>query len=587
MPDWILVSLLLLGTLLLFMWGRFRHDVVAFGALVAALLLGLVPVDRAFAGFSHPAVVTVALVLILSWTLDVSGIVEALARRLATIAKTRFANLAILTGIGTAISGFMNNVGALALLLPLAMRTAKEPSRVLIPLSFGTLLGGMLTEIGTPPNIIIAAYRRETTGEAFRLFDFAPVGGIIAVIGVVYLITIGWRLIPLRRHGPKQPAALLNGVGYISEVLVPPESRSIGKSVRLLERELDNEAIVVGMIRNKRTLLGNIRSEILSEGDLLIVRAEESALMRLVEHAGLEFLVDAEIPTDTLRSEDVALLEVVVRPRGRLEMRTARSIGLHRRYGVNLLAIARHGSRIQGRIGHTVLEAGDVLLVQGEQESLQETMTNLGCLPLAQRHWRSPRPSFRWLPGAVFAGAILSVMLGIFSIEVALAIAVLMLVLLKVIQVREVYEAIDWSIVVLLGALIPVGNALETSGATTILSEALLGMAGQLPIWALLTLLMGLTMLFTNLINNAATAVVMGPFAVAMAQGLHVSIDPFLMAVAVGASCAFLTPIGHQNNVLIMSAGGYHFGDYWRIGLPLQILVLVLAVPMIMMFWPF
>ncbi|MEM7170463.1 MAG: SLC13 family permease [Pseudomonadota bacterium] len=586
MSQAVLVSLLLLGTLALFMWGRWRHDVVAFFALVVALLLGVVPIDQAFVGFSHPAVVTVALVLVLSWTLDATGVIEGLARRLATVAQTRFANLAVLTGIGTAISGFMNNVGALAVLMPLAMRTAREPSRVLMPLSFATLLGGMLTEIGTPPNIIIAAYRRETTGEAFHLFDFTPVGAVVALVGLIYLVTVGWRLIPKRRHGTKQPVALLKGVGYISEVLVPGGSKSIGKPVRLLERAQNNETIVVGMIRNNQHLLGNIRSEILEEGDLLIVRAEQSALLTLVNSAELEFLADAHIPPDSLGSEDVVLMEVVVRPRGRLERRTARNVGLHRLYGINLLAIARHGARIKGRIGHTVLMAGDVLLVQGEKEGLQDTMMALGCLPLAQQNLRPPRAGPRWLSGAIFALAILSVMFGILAIEVALAVAVLALVVLKVIQAREVYEAIDWSVVVLLGALIPLGTALESSGVTIMLSEGLLSLTDNLPLWMLLGLLVALTMVLTNLINNAATAVVMGPFAVAMAHGLGVSIDPFLMAVAIGASCAFLTPFGHQNNVLVMSAGGYRFGDYWRIGLPLQLLALVLAVPLILLFWP-
>jgi len=587
MPDSVLVCAVLLGTLALFIWGRWRHDVIAFLALVSALLLGVVPADEAFTGFSHPAVVTVALVLILSRSLDASGLIENIAKRFALATHSRFSNLAILTGIGTLVSGFMNNVGALALLMPLAMRTAKEPSRVLMPLSFGTLLGGMLTEIGTPPNIIIAAYRKQETGDAFQLFDFAPVGGIVALAGFVYLVTLGWKLIPLKRRGPKQITALLRGVGYISEVQVPSASKSIGKSVRLLERAVDSEALVVGIIRDNQILLGNLRSELLREGDLLILRAEESALIRLVDSANLNFVGDAEIGPESLRSEDVILLEVVVRPRGRLEKRTARGVGLHQRFGINLLAIARQGAQIKERIGHTVLKAGDVLLVQGEKEGLQDAMMGLGCLPLAQRGLRSLRKGLRWFPGAVFASAIFSVMIGVLSIQVALAIAVLLLVLFRVILAREVYEAIDWSVIVLLGALIPIGIALETSGATTALSHGLVGLAGNLPLWALLALLMALTMVLTNLINNAATAVVMGPLAIALAKDLEVSIDPFLMAVAIGASCAFLTPIGHQNNVLVMSAGGYRFSDFWRMGLPLQLLVLVLAVPLITMFWPF
>ena len=386
MFDQIFLGILLTGAIVLFLWGRWRHDVVAFMVLVVAVLGGVVPTSEAFMGFGHPAVIMVALILVISKALEASGLIDILAKRIAYITRTPFANLALLTIMGAILSGFMNNVGALALLMPLAMQTSRKPAQVLMPLSFGTILGGMLTEIGTPPNIIIAAYREQATGEEFHLFDFSPMGGVITIAGVLFLILIGWRLIPQNREGTKRVANLLKGVGYITEASVPAESQSIGKSVRQLERSVDNEALVVGIIRGGRRLLGALRREILCEGDVLIFRAEETALHRLVESADLTFVVGPHLEMEnTLYSDDVILQEVVIKPNSRLVGSTVKDIGLRKRFDLNLLAIARHGERVDDRIGRAVLAAGDVLLVQGDKANLTERMISLGCLPLAQR----------------------------------------------------------------------------------------------------------------------------------------------------------------------------------------------------------
>jgi len=586
MNSQIVLSVILGGALLFFIWGRWRHDVVAFLALMIAVVLGVVGFDQAFSGFAHPAVITVAAVLVISRTLQLSGALDVAARYVTGISDNPLANLVMLTLVGAVLSAFMNNVGALALMMPLAMQTAHSPARVLMPLSFATILGGMMTEIGTPPNIIIATFRRDISGEGFALFDFAPVGVPLALIGVGFLIVFGWRLIPVSRRGSKTPADLLKGASYITEARVEKGSRSIGKTIRQLERLVDNEALVLGVIRHGYRQLGRVRDLTLEEGDVAILRIERSAFHKLLEVADLALVGDAEVGAETLRSEDIALVEFVVMPGARIDRRTPHDVRLTERFGTNLLAIAREGERIEKPLRHTRIRAGDLLLMQGEKSSLNDTMTILGCIPLAERGLQPIRRRKRLLPLAVLGGAIAATSAGLLPIQISFSAAVVALVLFERITPREVYDSIDWSVIVLLGSLIPLGMALETTGTTALLASWVVDISGHVPVWAVLGAVMVLTMALTNLINNAATAVMMAPIAHSIALQTGASTDPFLMATAIAASSAFLTPIGHQNNVLVMGPGGYRFGDYWRVGLPLQALIVVFGVPLVMVVWP-
>jgi len=586
MNSQIVLSVILGGAFLFFIWGRWRHDVVAFLALMIAVVLGVVGFDQAFSGFAHPAVITVAAVLVISRTLQLSGALDVAARYVTGISDNPLANLVMLTLVGAVLSAFMNNVGALALMMPLAMQTAHSPARVLMPLSFATILGGMMTEIGTPPNIIIATFRRDISGEGFALFDFAPVGVPLALIGVGFLIVFGWRLIPVSRRGSKTPADLLKGASYITEARVEKGSRSIGKTIRQLERLVDNEALVLGVIRHGYRQLGRVRDLTLEEGDVAILRIERSAFHKLLEVADLALVGDAEVGAETLRSEDIALVEFVVMPGARIDRRTPHDVRLTERFGTNLLAIAREGERIERPLRHTRIRAGDLLLMQGEKSSLNDTMTILGCIPLAERGLQPIRRRKRLLPLAVLGGAIAATSAGLLPIQISFSAAVVALVLFERITPREVYDSIDWSVIVLLGSLIPLGMALETTGTTALLASWVVDISGHVPVWAVLGAVMVLTMALTNLINNAATAVMMAPIAHSIALQTGASTDPFLMATAIAASSAFLTPIGHQNNVLVMGPGGYRFGDYWRVGLPLQALIVVFGVPLVMVVWP-
>ena len=569
-----------------FVWGRLRYDVVALTALVAAVFVGVVKAEDAFMGFSQSAVITVALVLVLSRALQDSGVIDRLAGPLELLSDRPLAFMAALTGIAALLSGFMNNVGALALLMPVALSLSKRPSQVLMPLSFGTILGGLTTLIGTPPNIIVSNYREQITGEPFGLFAFSPVGGVLAFAGLVFLLLVGWRLIPQNRRSPQGNQPQFEIKDYVTEILVPEDHPLINEQIYRLEALSDGGLQVVGIIRGATKLFGNLRLRHIRKGDILMVQAGPNVLQDFLDAQQLELAGADAFVEEHMTSEHVALMEAVILPGSRVEGRSPRSLYLRRKYGANLLAIAREGTPIQERIGRVRLRAGDVLLLQGEGSTLPDTINELGAVPLAQRALMlGQSPKNDWLPLGLFALAIgATAFLGV-PIAIAFAAAVVGMLLLGRIDPRKLYQAIDWPIIVLLGAMIPLGSALEQTGATALVADGVVSAAGALGPLLLLGLIMVVTMTLSDIMNNAATAVVMAPIAATVANEIGSSQDAFLMAVALGASCAFLTPIGHQNNLLVMGPGGYRFGDYWRMGLPLEILIVLIGTPLIAFIW--
>ncbi len=583
--DQLLVFAILAATMGLFLWGRFRYDVVALGALMAAVLSGVVPAATAFDGFGNAAVITVAAVLIISRTLQLSGLIDAIAARVAALARGQTSQIGALGGLAAVLSAFMNNVGALALLMPVALRSVSRPSRVLMPLSFGSILGGLVTLIGTPPNIIVASFRADATGAGFSMFDFAPVGLPVAVAGLLFVVFIGWRLIPGDRKGRKSAEDLFEIRDYIAELRLPDDSDLIGQPASAIEHAAEGEALVVGILRGERRSVIHAHREILRSGDIVLTRADATTIDKLVTGKALELVADDELTAATLHSADMALIEAVVTPGARIEGRTPDALALRRRYGATLLALARQGGAVTRRLGRTPLQAGDVLLLQGHVDDLPEAVTRLGCLPLAERGLNRGATRHAWIPAAVFALSVTATAIGLVPVHIAFMAAVLALVLLNRIAVRQAYDAIDWPVIVLLGAMIPLGQAMQATGATALVADAIAATATALPTIFVLGLVLVVTMTLSYLMNNAATAIVMAPIGIAIADRLDASPDAFLMAVAVGASCAFLTPIGHQNNVLVMGPGGYRFADYWRMGLPLEILIVVVATPLIAAVW--
>ena len=574
----------------LLLWGRFRYDLVAFSALLGGVVLGVVPTKDAFSGFGHPATIIVALVLVVSAGLVRSGAVYLITRTLVDASRNLGTHIAIMGAIGGVLSAFMNNVAALALLMPVDIQTARKAGRApglsLMPLSFATILGGMATLIGTPPNIIIASIREETLGEPFKMFDFAPVGIVTAIAGLLFVAFIGWRLIPAQDS--KQAGATLDSyTDYLAELTVPTDSKHIGKRVsELYEIAEKNDVAILGLIRKGKTQYGTATNNILQGQDTLVIEAAPEALDEFRAALNLDFTDSKREEFLSGASEGLTVIEVVATESSRITGKTAEAIGLAWRQRTVLMGLSRKGKAVKSRMRKTVIEAGDILLLLAPQDAANDVIEWLGCLPLADRGVAVTENSKVWLAIGLFSGAVALASFGIVYLPIALGLVVVAYVLAKIVPLSELYTHIEWPVVVLLGSMIPLGAALETSGGTELISGALLDLTGELAPWMILTVLMVVTMTLSDVLNNTATTIVAAPIAIQMAQSLDVSPDPFLMAVAVAASSAFLTPIGHKNNTLILGPGGYSFGDYWRMGLPLEILIVAVSVPAILVFWP-
>ena len=587
-PDQITLFSLLFFVFVFLIWGRWRYDLVAFVALLVALLTGLVPKELAFSGFGHPATVIIALVLVVSRGLSNSGAIEMVARHLVDATRKLSTHITIMAGLAASLSALMNNVAALALLMPVDMQAAKKagrsPSLSLMPLSFASILGGMITLIGTPPNIVIAEFRGQVLDEPYRMFDFAPVGLACAIVGVAYVALIGWRLLPSDRKLADAGKELFELADYIAEVRVPEGSSVIGKRVRDLDEQATKSDVeIVGLIRRGRRLPGLARVAAIKADDILVIEASPDSLEEALGNLGLEYVGKGE---GQLGDDDLILNEVVVQESSRLAGRSASSLRLLYRYRVALVGVSRRGIRFRENVRRLILQPGDVLLLIGGDDRLVDTTGQLGLLPLADRGQRVIQRDKAWWAVGIFAAAIVVASVGLVYLPIALGCATALYVLLNIVPIRDVYTSIEWPVIVLLGSMIPIGGALQSTGGTALIAGGIVDLsAGYSPV-VVLTLLIVVTMTLSDVMNNTATAVIAAPIAVEIAARLEVAPDPFLMGVAVAASCAFLTPIGHKNNTLIMGPGGYRFGDYWRMGLPLEILVVVVSVPAIILFWP-
>lgn len=617
-PAQMLVFAILAGTMAVFLWGRFRHDIVALMALMAAVVGGIVPAADAFAGFGHPAVITVACVLVLSQGLQNTGAVDWLARRAMPREAGRLTSMAALMGLGAVLSGFMNNIGAMALLMPIAVQVAGRlkltPGQVLMPLSFGTILGGMTTMIGTPPNLIVSGFRAEAGLGPFAMFDFAPVGAGVALTGVVFVALIGWRLVPPRK-APSE-GAFKTGT-YMTEVRVPEESKAVGLSLRAFEREIqDSGAQIIGLVRNEVRVIAPHGGRRIRAGDILALDADLDALTSALSVFGIK--LEEQVPasstekTDTAapgeidrdedkgeqskkddadedtsgRDEDIVLRELAVLPGSTIVGRSASDLRLRTRYGLNLLAVSREGHPPRARLRTLDLRSGDLLLMQGPAETITDFINDTGCVPLGERELRIPDKRMAIIAGAIMLGAVGIAAFGLLPAAAAFTLGVIASMLLRTVPPRQVYTAIDWPVIVLLAALIPVAGAMQDTGAADLLARFLVETIARGNAVAALIVVLIVTMCLSDVMNNAATAAVLCPIAISIAAALGVNADSFLMAVAIGASCAFLTPIGHQNNTLILGPGGFSFGDYWRLGLPLEIVVIAVSVPLLLVVWP-
>lgn len=573
----------------LFVWGRIRYDVVAVAGLMAAVLLGVVPAKEAFSGFGETAVISVAAMLIITRTLGETGATDWLSARVAGYTRTPSMHVGALSGVTALFSTVMNNVGALALTMPIAMQTAartgRSPSILLMPISFAALLGGLVTLIGTPPNILASSFLERETGTPFRMFDYAWVGLPLAVGGVLFMALLGWRFLPKGRR-TASAETFYEIADYVTEIRIgeknPLIGRTFGKASDLFA-ELD--AAILGLLRERRRVPNVPRRFMIRAGDTLIIEASPDALRRIIETYRVEPEGLVRSTTGLLSNDDVRLAEVVIRPSSEMDGRSGNRERLAKQFNVTLLAVSREGNPIRDRLDRIVLRAGDVLLLQGETQRLSEVIRLLGCLPLAERRLQMGRRVQARPTLAIFATAILLVAFGLVELPIALCSAVVALVVARILPVRELYDAIDWPVIILLAAMIPLGTALETSGLTARIATGIAYASAESgPIVALLIIFL-VTMITTDIINNAATVVIMAPISIDVAQRLEVNVETFVMTVAIAASCAFLTPIGHQNNTIVMGPGGYTFTDYWRLGLPLQLVLIAIALPLLLTVW--
>jgi di/tricarboxylate transporter len=577
------------GMMALFVWGRFRYDLVALMALLASVAVGIVPADKAFTGFSDDIVIIVASALLVSAAVAKSGVLEAALSRVAPYLKTTQIQLIVLVGTVTVLSAFVKNIGALAMMIPVAYQISRRsntsPSVFLMPMAFGSLLGGIVTLVGTSPNIIVSRMRMELLGQPFTMFDFTPVGIGIAVAGIVFL-AFGYRLLPKDRRGPASMDEALDIKDYVTEAEVPEDSELVGQTIADFHKLGDNEVKVVALIRNKTRNSTLLPDATLRTGDILMIEGEPAALERVVARTAIKLARGDRRPETEEATDEIGVVEAIIGPGSMLAGASPGSVGLYERFGVNLIAVSRSGERLQERLRSMALRTGDIIALQGNLKKLPETLRTLGGLPLAQRDIKLGSARRSLVPLIVLGGAMFLVAFNIVPVSIAFFGAGVLLVLLGSLTLREAYETIEWPILVMLGALIPVSEAVRTTGGTDLIAGWLSSAAHMLPPTGAVVLIMVAAMAVTPFLNNAATVLVMAPIAASFATQLGFRPDGFLMAVAIGAACDFLTPIGHQCNTLVMGPGGYKFGDYWRLGLPLSFIVVIVGTPLILVFWP-
>ncbi|MDC3375881.1 SLC13 family permease [Gammaproteobacteria bacterium] len=587
MTDQHLLSITIVSLLGFFIWSKFRYDALAAGALVILIILGVIPANQAFDGFAHPAVITVALVLIISQGLKNSGLTGLVGKVIGGRSFTKFQFLISLLFIAAILSSFINNIGALAILLPITLNICQKmnwhPSRFLMPLAFACILGGMNTTIGTPPNIIISEYKSTISDSGFNFFDFSYVGLAITVLSIFFISIIGNKFIQLRDDGGSG-SSLIDLKGYLFEVEVNESSSAIGMTLSAFKKEAGEDTEVLGIVNETggvKKVKNNLR---IKAGQILVIKTPPDDISSILD------VFDFSIPKElhSFDDDDLEEIEAMITPGSRLIGRKYEFFLKLAYEELNLLGLWRKGAKYRTRLTRETFKAGDVLLL-GVRDLDEEDVTNkikhLGLMPLMQRELQTIPSRSRLLKGLIFfMVSIILVALNILPTAAAFLLCVLGFARIKIID-SNFYRDIDWPIIIMLAAMIPIGTALQTTGLSDVISSNISLIAADMSLFWLLFLILIITMATTDIINNAATAVIMAPISAGIGLELGYAIEPFLMVVAVGASCAFLTPIGHQCNTVVMGPGNYKFTDYWRLGLPLDMLIIIISIPMILFVW--
>lgn len=580
----------LVVTLILFFIDKWRFDVVALFSLLLMTVLGIIPANEVYSGFQHPAVITVVAMLVVSKAIMKTGMMSKITSFIWKLSPQAVVHLLLISLFVAILSAFMNNVGALVLGIPIALDLSKRgkysPSLLMMPIAFASLIGGLNTLIGTPPNIIIATFREDFSGQAFGLFDFSPVGLAVTLLGIIFIALVGWRFLPLRAKNLDEEMNKLND--YVTEVRIPKDHPLVGKTLFTVKTEIKvDEWNVLSVFRDKSRIQAPDKRYHLRQGDILVIEASPETIKTLINATSWVFEAQSSRHSSEILADDDAIIqECVVMPGSKMTGKTILQLLIRTHYSINVLGISRQGKMFRDRIISIKIKAGDVLLLQGSKESFRSFFDDMNCLPLESKGWEFPNGKQNPIPIYWFVLTLLLVLTGLLPFHIAFMILVLILILFGHIQLNEVYSSLEGPVLVLLAAMIPVGMAMQSTGGASWIAQKLLVLSNVLPVPMLLGVLMLITMLLSNILNNAATAILMAPIALELALRLNLSPDPFLMGVAIAASCAFLTPIGHQSNTLVMGPGAYRFGDYWRMGLPLSVLILLGSIPFLLWIWP-
>lgn len=569
------ILVLLVGMLIVFAFDRIRLEVMALGGLAAGLVLGLVSPAQAFTGFSNPAFITVVEILLIAQVFRHSGILDPLSRRIPQMARTETGILVVLCAITAGLSVFMNNIGALALMIPVVTSVCRvsgiDQRRILMPVSFAALLGGLCSVIGTPANLIVSNQLASATGNGFAFFGFAWVGIPVALAGILVLLAwprrvLGRGVLESGRPPPQSSRTV------VSEIAIPAGSTLVGMPVAGVD------IIVHAMRRNGANLLHQRRGTVIEPGDVLLV---EIGLPRLEA-----LLADgtAVLPGTARSSAAKQRAEAVIMPESTLVGSRVGTLELLSSRGIDVVAVATRTPRIEGSLGDIQLSIGDVLYLSGEQEAIDDAVDEADILPLRPKP-QAEAPDGRWWPAIAFAGGIALTAFGFAPPELAFGLVVLVLAVAGHLNLRKGLAELDWPILIMLATMIPLGNAVETTGAGAILADGLLAVLPPDSPIAVAAAMLVIAVVITPFVNNASTALILGPIALGVATASGIAPEPLLIAVAIGASVDFLTPIGHHNNTIVMGLAGYRFVEFLKAGWPVTLVAVAVAMAAIWIVW--
>lgn len=590
--NW-LVFAILTSALVMFVREKPRVDIVALLVLVACVLSGLVGPREAFLGFSDPAVITVWTVFILSGGVIKTGIAESIGEQMTRLAGNDPRRILIVMMLITAsMSAFMNNIGAVAIMLPAVMGICRQlqlpPSKLLIPLSAAALLGGNITLIGTPPNLIAAAAMEQSGVTAFGFFDYTPTGLIVSLVGLIYMVVIGYRLLPERTSGEAITENYQIPDSFLTEATVNANSPLVGQSINRIRFGLENDVAIV-YVRRGDEFLPQASDRQVHINDTVLIEGPYEQVQRLGDALNLRMREHPESDTIEQKLEAAGeLVEITLSPRSRFRGLTLREIGFRSRFGLSVLAIRHEGEPLVSKVVDVPLRFGDVLLTQGLPKQIDSLKVNPNFIILDNvRQKRGIRRD-----KAPHALAVLLLTLGavIFMpremVSTTMLLGSIVMVMSGALTMNEAYQSIDWKSVFVIAGMLPLGAAMNNTGTAELIADSAIRASGNLGALAVMAVIFIVTACLTSIISNAAATVIVVPIAVNAAYGLSVNPEPFVITAVVAASSAFLLPIGHQANIIIYGLGGYRFADFVKVGFWLTLLLLVVMLLVVPIIWP-